>query len=194
MTATSLNKLRLVDTLDFRDPAIKRQCYRLLVPIIILSSPLFIVAIITLYTNGYSSYLELFLSLLIAIVLMAPIYVLHELVHFVFQWVFSHEMPRLSLKPPLPYSALALGVDISRKEGAICALSPFLCITSILVLLSMVPSPQAKAILLMAANIHIATCVADFLFIFWLFRHPKHLRCGTVGLVNALLEPIDDKE
>lgn len=192
MTTTSLNKLRLIDTLDFREPGTKRRCYRLSFPITILALPLFIKAIIILSTNGYFSYPEFFLSLLIALALIAPIYVFHELFHFAFQWGFSHQIPRLSLRPPLPYSALALGVHISREQGIICALSPFLFITSILVLLSMVLNPQAKAILLMATYIHAPTCAGDFLLISWLFRHPKHLRYGTVGLANALFEPIDD--
>jgi len=161
-------------------------------PIMMLSLPLFIIAIIILSTNRNFSYPEFFLSLLIALALIAPIYVLHELSHFAFQWGFSHQIPRLSLKPPWPYSALALGVHISREQGVICAIMPFLLITSLLVLLSMVPNPQVKAILLMAAYIHVPTCAGDFLLIFWLFRHPKRLRYGTVGLANALFEPIDD--
>ena len=161
-------------------------------PIAILASPLFIMAIITLLTSGHSSYPELFLSLLIALALIAPTYVLHELFHFVFQWAFSHRIPRLSLKPPWPYSALASGVHISREQGVICALSPVLFITSILFLLSMVPNPQAKAILLVTAYIHAGTCGGDFLIMSWLFRHPKRVRLGTVGLANALFEPVDD--
>jgi len=149
-------------------------------------------AIIILFTNGHSSYPELFLSLLIALALMVPTYVLHELFHSVFQWAFSHRIPRFSLRPPWPYSALASGVCISREQGVICALSPVLFITSILVLLSMVPNPQVKAILLMTAYIHAGTCGGDFLIASWLFRHPKRVRLGTVGLANALFEPIDD--
>ena len=161
-------------------------------PISILASPLVIKAIIILLTNGHSSYPEFFLSFLIALALIAPTYVLHELFHFVFQWAFSHRIPRLSLKPPWPYSALALGVHISREQGVICALSPVLFITSILILLSMVPNPQAKAILLMTAYIHAGTCGGDFLIMSWLFRHPKRVRLGTIGLANALFEPVGD--
>jgi len=161
-------------------------------PIAILASPLFIRAIIILLTNGHFSCLELFLSLLIAVALIAPTYVLHELFHFVFQWAFSHRKPRLCLKPPWPYSALALGIHISREQGVICALSPVLFITSILVLLSMVANPQVKAILLMTAYIHAGTCGGDFLIVSWLFRHPRRVRLGTVGLANALFEPVDD--
>lgn len=193
MTVTSVNKLRLIDTLDFREPETRRQCVRLSFPIIILALPLLIIAIIILSSTGYFSYPEFFLSLLIALALIAPTYVLHEVFHFVFQWAFSHQIPRLSLKPPWPYSALALGVHISREQGIICALSPFVFITSILVLLSMIPNnPQAKAVLLMAAYIHAPTCAGDLLLTFRLFRHSRRVRLGTVGLANAFFEPIDD--
>ena len=191
---TSLNELRLIDTLDLLDPKTKRKCAWWSFPIAILASPLFIKATIIVLTNGHSPYLEMFLSLLIALVLIVPTYVLHELFHFVFQWTFSHRIPRLNLKPPWPYSALALGAHISRNQGIICALSPVVFVTSILVLLSMVANSQVEVILLMTAYIHAATCAGDFLLISWLFRHPRRLRYGTVGLANALLEPIDDKE
>jgi len=189
---TSLNELRLIDTLDLLDPKTKRQCVWLSFPIAILALPLFIKATIILLTNGHSSYLEIFLSLLIALVLIVPTYVLHELFHFVFQWAFSRRIPRLSLNPPWPYSALALGTHISRDQGVICALSPVVFITSILVLLSMVVNPQVKVILLMMAYIHAATCAGDFLIVSWLFRHPRHVRLGTVKLTNALFEPVDN--
>ncbi len=186
-----LGKLRLVDTLDLRERGIKRRYFVLSFRIAMASSPLFILAIIILSIGRTFSYPEFFLSLLIALALIAPIYVLHELLHFVFQWGFSHKVPRLSLKPPWPYSALAVGAHISRQQGVICALSPFLLITLILVLLSLAPNPQVKATLLIAAFLHAPTCAADFLLISWLYKHPKHLRYGTVDLANALFEPPD---
>lgn len=189
---TSLNELRLIDTLDLLDPKTKRKCFWWSFPIAILASPLFIKATIILLTNGHSPYLEMFLSLLIALVLIVPTYVLHELFHFVFQWAFSHRIPRLSLKPPWPYSALALGTHISRDQGVICALSPVVFITSILVLLSMVANSQVEVILLMTAYIHATTCAGDFLIVPWLVRHPRHVRLGTVNLTNALFEPVDN--
>ncbi len=160
-------------------------------PIGILSLPLLIIAVIILSSNGSFSYTEFFLCLLIALALYAPAYVLHELFHFVFQWAFSRQLPRLSLRPPWPYSALPVDADISRKSGMVCAISPFLFITAILVLLTMIFNPQVKAILLLAAYIHTPTCAADFLLIYWLLRHPRHLRYGVDGLANALYEPIE---
>jgi hypothetical protein len=196
LAAIPLNKFRLVDTLNLRDSKIKKQCILLSFPIAILASPLFIVAIITMLINSFFSYLEFFIYLLIAFVLIIPIYILHEIFHYIFQWTFSykHKKPRLNLMPPWPYSALAPDVHISRRQGVIIAISPILFVTLILVILSIATNPQLKTILLMAAFLHACTCGGDFLIVYWVCRHPKHMRLGTIGLTNAMFELIEDAE
>lgn len=131
-------------------------------------------------------------SVLIAAGLLVPAVFIHEMIHYSFQWLFSHERPRLGFKFPFPYSALAVGTRISRNQGVFCALAPFLFITLVLTLLSLCGDFIPKVIPLLLMCFHVASCMGDFLVINWLLRHPKDVKLGTVGLSNALFRNEED--
>lgn len=139
------------------------------------------ICIIALSVSGYSPYL-----VAITIPLLIPMVLLHELSHYVFQWLFSHQRPRLGFKFPFTYSALAVGARISRNQGIFCAFAPLVFVTMLLGLPSLLVSFVPKVILLALVSFNIATCVGDFLVINWLLRHPKHTQLGIIGLSNAL--------
>lgn len=128
---------------------------------------------------------------LIAGALLIPTVFIHEMIHYGFQWLFSHQRPRRGFKFPFPYSALARGTRISRNQGVFCAFAPFLFITLVLTLLSSFANSIPKVIPLLLACFHVASCVGDFLLINWLLKHPKDVKLGTVGLSNALFRNED---
>jgi len=130
---------------------------------------------------GYPIYL-----ILIAVGLLVPTVILHELLHFVFQWLFSHQKPRLGFKYPFPYSALSPNARISRNQGIFCAASPFLIISICLVLAAFFFNLNTKVILLSLAFIHIISCIGDFYFINWIRKFPSNSKLSVVGLVSIL--------
>jgi len=128
---------------------------------------------------------------LIAGALLVPTVFIHEITHYGFQWLFSHQRPRRGFKFPFPYSALAPGARISRNQGIFCAFAPFLFISLVLTLISLLANTIPKVIPLILACFHVASCAGDFLLINWLLRHPKDVKLGTVGLSNALFRNED---
>ena len=109
----------------------------------------------------------------------------HELSHFAFQWLFSHQMPRLGFHWPYPYSALSPGTHVSRNQGIVCALAPSGLITPLCILLFVMIHSDFSIIALVIAGIHIGTCTGDYAVVSLLARSP---RCAKlVGQHNLLM-------
>lgn len=126
--------------------------------------------------------------ILLVAFLLIPTTFVHEIFHYLFQWLFSHSKPHLGFKFPFPYSALAPNTYITRNQGIFCAMAPFLFITPILVLPSLFMSPLLKVLLWAWASLEVATCFGDFFAVIWLIRYPKYLKLANVNLSNALFE------
>jgi len=173
---------QLVSTLDLteRGNARRIEVFAALIAFLIV-----VIYVTLLSASGHSPYL-----VLIAGLLLIPTVFLHELFHYAFQWLFSRQRPRLGFKFPFPYSALAVGGRISRNQGIFCAFAPLLFVTLLLVLPALLVNFVPMLILLALASFHVASCVGDFLVIYWLLQHPKHTRLGTIGLSNALFRNV----
>jgi len=171
---------RLVASLDLFDPKNKLK-----VNIGSLLIALFVVMgfSVVLSHLGQSTY-----WLLLPGILLIPTTFLHEILHYLFQWLFSRSKPHIGFKFPFPYSALAPNTYITRNQGVFCALAPFLFITPILVLSSLFMSPLAKVLFWAWASLEAATCFGDFLAVSWLLKYPKYLKLTNVDLSNALFE------
>jgi len=126
--------------------------------------------------------------ILLVAFLLVPTTFVHEILHYLFQWLFSRSKSRLGFKFPFPYSALAPNTYITRNQGIFCALAPFLFITPILMLSSLFMSPLAKVLFWAWASLEAATCFGDFLAVSWLLKYPKYLKLTNVDLSNALFE------
>ncbi len=136
---------------------------------------------VLLSTLGYPSY-----WMLLVVVLLIPGLLLHEIFHYLFQWLFSGMEPHLGFKFPFPYSALAPNARITRNQGIFCALAPFLFVTPILLLPSLFVSLLLKVLFWAWASVEAATCFGDFFLISWLLRYPRQFKLGNVNLSNAL--------
>jgi len=134
---------------------------------------------------GYSGY-----WMYVVVILLIPGTFLHEIIHYLFLWLFSGLKPLLGFKFPFPYSALAPGARITRNQMIFCALAPLIFMTLILVLSSLFMSPLPKVIFLAWASVHVASCFGDFFLIFWLLRYPRQLKVGNVNLSNTLFEDV----
>jgi len=162
----------VVDRFSHWDPRNKRVAHGL--GIVIASAlliPTMFVALWILIHAGYSSYIALPFFLLAI-----PAMFLHELIHAVFQWLFGKQRPQLGFKFPFAFSKLGPNVSISRNQGILSALSPFLLITSILVVTAFFVNPLAQVALIIVVYLHTSTCGGDFHLTHWLLRHPSNTR------------------
>lgn len=174
---------RVVATLDLFDPKNKRKINFGSVLIASFFVALFVVFLSRL---GHSSR-----WLFLVAIALIPATFIHEALHYLFQWLFSHSKPHLGFKFPFPYSALAPDAYVTRNQGILCAIAPFLFITPILLLASLFMSPLPRMLFWALASLEAATCFGDFFTISWLLRYPKHLRWANVNLTNVLFEVAD---
>ncbi len=162
----------VVDRFSHWDPRNKRVAHGL--GVIIASAlviPTMFIALRILIHAGYSSYIVLPFFLLVI-----PVIFLHELIHAAFQWLFGKQRPQLGFKFPFAFSKLRPNVSISRNQGIVSALSPFLLITSILILTALFVNPLSKVALIIVVYLHTPTCSGDFHFTSWLLRRPSNTR------------------
>jgi hypothetical protein len=95
LVSNAPNGHQLVSTLDLtqRRNALRIETFSALIAFLV------VVIYVTLSSvYGYSPYL-----VLVAGLLLIPTVFLHELFHYVFQWLCSHQRPRLGFKFPFPY-------------------------------------------------------------------------------------------
>ena len=176
----AMRSQRLVASLDLFDPKNKRKINFGSALIALLFVMLFSVL---LSASGHSPY-----WILLAAFLLIPTTFVHEIFHYLFQWLFSRSKPCLGFKFPFPYSALAPNTYITRNQGIFCALAPFLFITPILVLPSLFMSPLPKVLFWAWASLEAATCFGDFFAVIWLLKYSRNLKLANVNLSNALFE------
>lgn len=94
------------------------------------------------------------------------VYLVHELIHFFPLWVFSKKKPQLHLT----YVLLQQSTSISRKEGIISYLLPFLFIAILSVSLIIFFSPIVQIGLITLIFFHTSLCCYDFIYTFLLLR------------------------
>ncbi len=172
----------MIDRYNHWDPHNKRATYTLmtLIIVVLIISVLPTVVWISL-RSGYSPYMFLWF-----IPLIIPAMVIHELVHAAFQWLFSKKRPQLGFKFPYPYSKLRPNSSISRNQGAFSALSPFLLITSVLIVVALFMNPILQVAVLTTFYLHTPTCSGDFHFTSWLLKHPKNTKLRVLGFDAVL--------
>jgi len=155
----------------------KRVTYGLgLVIVMSLGIPVWFLSIFILVGNGIA-YLKLFLVVPAAI----STVLIHELVHYMFHWVFSKKRPILGFKRPFPYSKLRENSSISRNQGIVSALSPLIIITVVCVLLAIKGSPMTQLIFILTAYFHATICSGDIVSTNRLLKYPKDTRLRVEG-------------
>jgi hypothetical protein len=170
-----------IDTLeiiDFSEPKLKNRV-NIVTGIVAL-----------LITMGFATVLQLHgfttLFILIVVALLIPETVVHEYLHFLFQWHFSREKPHLGFTFPFPYSALSPTSSITRNQAVLSALAPAIVITPILVIPALFATFLLKILLLAWAAIALATCYGDFYLVYRLLRNPSSCRLRNANLTNLI--------
>jgi hypothetical protein len=122
------------------------------------------------------------------LVMVPPIILVHELIHGAFQWLFGKKRPRLGFSFPFPYSEAPTGVSVSRDQGVVTALAPFLVVCCCLLPLPFVASPVLQVGILALFGLHTPCCTGDFRFAYVLMKYSRKTRVRTDGKANIIFE------
>jgi len=135
------------------------------------------------FSSGSSSLLDGLepLWLLLGIV---GVFLLHELIHGFFFWVYTGDRPRFGLHIFYAYAA-APDWYLPRNRFLIVGAAPFMLITIAGLLLLPYISPQAVNELLILLTLNAAGSVGDLLVIGWLISQPRSMMINDTGLSIA---------
>ena len=172
----------IIDIIDFKERKLKLRV-ELASGIISLLAVLIFSTILEL--NGFSN----LLILIVVALFVFPGIFLHEGSHYFPQWFFSKEKPYLGFKFPFPFSALSPSSSITRNQAIICALAPFLILTTILVIPALFVPLLFKILLLAWAFIELASCYGDFYLTYRLLKNPSNCLLKNVNNSNVLFIP-----
>jgi len=172
------------------DESNKRVTYRLgIVMVGSLGIPVLLLSILILEANSiaYIAYFKLFLFVPVAIFTV----LIHELVHYMFQWVFSKKRPILGYKSPFPYSKLRGNSSISRNQGIVSKLSPLIIITVGCVLLAITASPMTQVIFILTDYAHALICCVYIVSTNRLLKYPQDTRLRVEGYETVIFRELN---
>jgi hypothetical protein len=133
------------------------------------------------------SILELFFCILIIILML----VLHELVHGIFFWLFTHDKPRFAIKTGYAFAA-APEWYLTRMQYIIVGLSPFMIISIISIILTCYVNASLIPYLLLSATFNAAGSLGDFIVVGWIISQPYTILVKDEGDIFSTYSPNND--
>ena len=156
------NKYKIIVKFNDTDPKIQLQVGLLSIAIIVIGVSI-LYAFVLKKINGVQDIRDFLFTLILSVLFMV---VIHEPIHAIFLRVFSEQKSKIS---PF-YTMLRPNASVSRKEGIVSYLAPFLIITILLIVISFLVKPINRLAFVAPAIANVALCCQDLLFSFWLFR------------------------
>ena len=135
---------------------------------------------------GTFSILELLFCILIIILML----ILHELIHGMFFWLFTHDKPRFALKTGYAFAA-APEWYLTKKQYIIVGLSPFLIISITSILLTCYVNACLIPYLLLIATFNAAGSLGDFIVVGWIISQPYMILVKDEGDIFSTYSPDD---
>ncbi len=114
--------------------------------------------------------------------------VLHELVHGLFFWLFTHERPRFALKAGYAFAA-APGWYLPGPQYIIVGISPFIIISLICIILAAFMAPAVVAYLLFIATFNAAGALGDLIVVAWVLRQRGMVMVKDEGDIFTSFSP-----
>ena len=125
------------------------------------------------------------MALPLSIILML---VMHELIHGIFFWWFTHERPIFALKSGYAFAA-APQWFLPRSQYILVGLSPFVIITIVSILLAWFAVSPLIPYFLMIAAFNAAGSLGDLLVVGWVLSQPKNILVNDKGDVFSSFAP-----
>lgn len=173
--------LKVLGTIDFTDRklACKIHCMMAIIalPIIPAFAAYFVI-------KGYST-----VNLCFLIPIIAAGFYLHEVIHSVFQWIFSGKKPHIGYKFPNLYSAMSPDCSMTRKQAIICALAPFFVVGILLIIPMPFITNLPRMVLLASVCFQVPISAGDFYFASRLRKYPPDVRVKNDNLRNVIFMP-----
>lgn len=126
--------------------------------------------------------------IVLALVVALGVGVLHELVHGLFFWIFTRERPAFGAKS-LYFYAGAPGWYLPRSQHVIVGLSPFVVVTVVGLVVTLLVSPAVAAWLLLAIVANAGGAAGDLMAVIWLLRQPRETFIRDTGLALTIYQP-----
>jgi hypothetical protein len=174
-------------TLDLSNSRTVLWLNLLAIPLLFLFGWLFSRAIILLrslnpFKNGFWGVVSTFsgwglIAILISIIFML---VVHELIHGMFFWVFTHERPEFALRSGYAFAA-APEWYLPKIQYAIVGLSPLVLISIICILLATFTPPSIAPYPLFIATFNAAGAIGDMIVVAWVARQPRSILVRDLG-------------
>ncbi|MBN1261294.1 MAG: DUF3267 domain-containing protein [Anaerolineae bacterium] len=118
--------------------------------------------------------------LFIALVVIALLLVVHELVHGLFFWLFTRARPVFGFKGVYAYAG-APQWFLPRNDYFVVALAPLVILTLVCVAWLPVVPPAGVSLLVLAGVANAAGAVGDILIAVWLLTYPKETLVRDTG-------------
>jgi len=116
-------------------------------------------------------------------------FVVHELVHGLFFWLFTRERPRFALKAGYAFAA-APEWYLPGPQYIIVGLSPFVLITLVTVLLAVFVMPPLVPYLLFISTFNAAGALGDLIVVGWVLRQPNTVLVKDEGDIFTSFAPM----
>jgi len=126
--------------------------------------------------------------IVLALAITLGVGVVHELVHGLFFWIFTRERPAFGAKS-LYFYAGAPDWYLPRSQHVVVGLSPFVFVTVIGVVVTLLVSPAVAAWLLLAVVGNAGGAAGDLMAAVWLLRQPRETFVRDTGLVLTIYQP-----
>jgi hypothetical protein len=128
------------------------------------------------------------LAFTLSIILML---VLHELIHGIFFWLFTHERPRFALKSGYAFAA-APEWYLPRSQYLIVGISPFVIISIASILFAWFVASALIPYLLLIATFNAAGSLGDLIVVGWVLKLPKVILVKDEGDIFSSYAPGND--
>ena len=110
-------------------------------------------------------------QLLVIILGLILMVIIHELIHGLFFWIYTHERPVFAFKTAYAFAA-APEWYIRRNAYFLIGLAPLIMISVILVPLATLLPPSSAAVVLLIAAMNAAGSLGDIVVVTWILFHP----------------------
>jgi hypothetical protein len=122
------------------------------------------------------SILELLFCILSIIFMLA----LHELIHGIFFWLFTRELPKFALKPGYAFAA-APDWYLPKLQYIMVGLSPFIIISTSCIILALFAPSNLIPYLLIIATFNAAGSLGDLIVVGWVINQPSTILIKDEG-------------
>ena len=114
--------------------------------------------------------------------------VLHELVHGIFFWLFTHDKPRFALKTGYAFAA-APEWYLARNQYIIVGLSPFMIISITSIILGCFVTAPLIPYILLLVTFNAAGSLGDFIVVGWIISQPYTILVKDEGDIFSTYSP-----